>query len=272
MKWKLFFAALINLVWVSFPQNIIGCGPGIDPYDYYSSFISNNLANTKAYEPFYYTGYNFLYTEREPLSTTDALAAEWAAYCGKPVSETDALAFVTGFRYDDLKKLYNHIEKKQALTVSAEVKANSMSNYFIRSKDLEGLGYVMYAKQVEPYVLGSSNDWEAIKRDSVKMDRLMKNGRQLYNAAKTDFFKLRYAYQVIRLAHYSANYSAAIKAYDELLKGNNTSSVLQPMSLALKAGALWRTGKGMEAAYLFSKAFSESPVKRISNYISFDWA
>ncbi|MFT3979840.1 MAG: hypothetical protein QM687_05175 [Ferruginibacter sp.] len=272
MKWKLFFIALIDLAWISFPQNIIGCGPGIDPYDYYTSFISNNISDAKAYSPFYYSGSTFLYDEQEPVNTTDILAVEWAAYCGKPVTDADAKLFVTGFTYDELKKLYNHIEKKQPLAVSTAVKANSMSNYFISSKDLEGLGYVMYAKQVEPYVLGSYSDWEAIKRDSLKMDRLMKNGRQLYNAAKTDFFKLRYGYQVLRLAHYSGNYTEAVKAYDELVKSNSTQSVLQPMSLALKAGALLRTGKDMEAAYLFSKAFSASPAKRVSNYISFDWS
>lgn len=272
MKLKVFLVAFINLIWVSFPQNIIGCGPGIDPYDYYTSFISKAIVEAKAYSPFYYSGNTFLYEEQEPVDAADLLATEWAAYCGKPVSDTDAKTFVTKFGYDELKKLYNHIEKKQPLLVSAAVKANGMSRYFINSKNLEGLGYIMYAKQVEPYVLGNYYNWEAANRDSVKMDKLMKNGRQLYNAAKTEFFKLKYGYQIVRLAHYSNNYTAAVSAYDELLKNNTTQSILQPMSLALKAGALWHTGKDVEAAYLFSKAFSASQAKRVSNYISFDWA
>jgi hypothetical protein len=272
MKSKLFFAAFINLVWVSFPQNIIGCGPGIDPYDYYTSFLSNKLTAAKAFQPFYYTGASFLYSEQEPVSTTELLASEWAGYCGVPVTDKQAAAFVNTYKLPELKKLYSHIEKKQALVVPADMKANAMTSYFIRNKDLEGLGYIMYAKQAEPFVTGSYQDWEAITRDSLKMDKLMKNGRQLYAAAKTDFFRLRYAYQIIRLAHYSGNYPAAIKAYDEMVAANSTSSLLQPLSLALKAGALFHTDRRMEAAYLFSKAFSASPVKRISNYISFDWA
>src|SRR5690606_4239890 len=117
MKLKIFFAACISTAWISFPQNIIGCGPGIDPYDYYTSFISTHLAETKAYQPFYYTGYNFLYDEQEPVNTTEVLANEWAAYCGKPVTDKDALQFVTVFKHDELKKLYNHIDKKQPLSV-----------------------------------------------------------------------------------------------------------------------------------------------------------
>ncbi|RYY71141.1 MAG: hypothetical protein EOO13_04145 [Chitinophagaceae bacterium] len=272
MKWKLFFAACVNLVWVCFPQNIIGCGPGIDPYDYYTSFMSASLPEAKAYQPFYYTGYSFLYDTQEPVDAADILANEWAAYCGVPVTDKDALSFVTQYDREDLKKLYNHIEKKQALAVPSAVKVNSMTNYFIKSKDLEGLGYLMYAKQVEPFVMGDYNNWEAIHRDSLKMDKLMKNGRQLFNAAKTDFFKMKYGYQVMRLAHYSGNYTASIQAYDELVKGNNTQTILQPMSLSLKAGALFYTGNTMESAYLFSKAFSASPAKRVSNYLGFDWA
>ncbi|MBC7934099.1 MAG: hypothetical protein H7Y86_01890 [Rhizobacter sp.] len=272
MKLKIFSTAFISLVWISFPQNIIGCGPGIDPYDYYTSFMHPYLPETKAYQPFYYTGYSFLYEEQEPASPPEILANEWAGFCGMPVTDKDALNFVTKFTPDELKKLYSHIEKKQPLVATPGVKGNTMTGYFTRSKDLEGLGYIMYAKQVEPFVTGDYNNWEAISRDSVKMDKLIRNGKQLYNAAKNDFYKLKYGYQVLRLAHYSQNYNDAIKYYDELVGTNNTQSVLQPMSLALKAGALFHTGKQKEAAYLFSKAFSAGEAKRVSNYISFNWA
>ena len=164
MKLKIFFIALINVLWISVPQNIIGCGPGIDPYDYYTSFISVHLPETNTYEPFYYTGYNFLYDNQEPANPSAILANEWAAYCGKPVTDADASLFVTGFSYEELKKIYTHIEKKQALVVSPIVKRNTMTNYFIQQKDLEGLGYLMFAKQVEPYVTGDYNNWESYQQ------------------------------------------------------------------------------------------------------------
>ena len=272
MKLKLFLAAFVSLIWVSFPQNIIGCGPGIDPYDYYTSFIHPYLPDAKNYQPFYYTGYNFLYEEQEPVDPARVLANEWAAHCGMPVTDKDALAFVTQFSPEDLKKLYGHIDKKQPLSVSSAVKSNSMTSYFIRTKDLEGLGYVMYAKQVEPYVTGDYNNWDAIQRDSVKMDRLIKNGQQLYKAAKDDFYKIKYGYQVTRLAHYSGRYPEAVQFYDDLIAANKTATVLQPMSLSLKAGALYNMGRQKEAAYLFSRSFSAAGVKRVSNFISFNWA
>ncbi|MBK7305865.1 MAG: hypothetical protein IPI88_01800 [Chitinophagaceae bacterium] len=62
-----------------------------------------------------------------------------------------------------------------------------MTAYFIQSKDLEALGYILYAKQVEPYVTGGEGDWNAPARDSLKMAKLIKNGQQLYAVAKKIF-------------------------------------------------------------------------------------
>lgn len=272
MKLKIFLTACVSLFLISFPQNMIGCGPDVDPYDYYTSFFQAGVHGASAYKPFYYSGYVFLYDESEPVSSADELAKEWAAFCGSPVTEKDAKSFVMEFSVKDVRALYNNIEKKQTTKIPDSVQRNSMTAYFADKKDLEGLGYIIYAKQVEPFVAGDYNTWEPIQRDSVKMDKWLKNGQQLYNAAKDPFYKLKYGYQVLRLAHYSNRFEDAIKLYDTYVAGNNTNSVLQPMSLALKAGALFRSGNTKEAAYLFSNAFAAADVKKVSNYISFNWA
>lgn len=259
----------VNLFLIVFPYNIIGCGPEADPYDYYTSFFDNSISDVKGYKPFYYTGYSFLYDEKEPADQSEKVSNEWAAYCGIPNAK-DAYRFVNKLDRKDINNLYFNIEKNQSLKIPDSVKNNSMTSYFIKSKDLEGLGYILYAKQVEPFVGGSADDWEPIKRDSVKMVKLAKNGAQLYKAAKTDFFRLKYGYQVMRLYHYSNNFPEVLSFYEEI-KNNPTQSILQQLCLSLKAGALYHFNKKEEAAYLFSKAFASSPVKRISNYISFNW-
>jgi hypothetical protein len=273
MNWKIFTTACINIALVSFPQNMIGCGPEVDPYDYYTSFFHQNLPDAAGYESFYYTGINFLYNENEPGDVTDILADEWATYCGHHVTKSDAYKFVNKFNRDDLKNLYLHLEKQFPLSIQDSVLHNSMTNYFTTTKDLEGLGYILYAKQVEPFVV-ADDDWHSqdMKRYSPKITALIKGGQQLYTAAKKNIFKLKYAYQIIRLAHYSAHFTDAIKFYDEYVTGNKTKSVLQPLSLALKAGALLKTGNEKEAAYLFSKSFNSSLTKRVSNYLGFKWS
>ncbi|ULT44847.1 hypothetical protein KRR40_16920 [Niabella defluvii] len=262
MNWKTFttVCGIISAGLVSFPQNIIGCGGGIDPYDYYLSFFNQYAASQIQYKPFFYTNEQFLFDYEEPVSAAEVLVKEWVDFTGKTVSEKDANAFVMQFPAKDINTLYYHIEKTPA-TLPDSVSRNGMSQYFLKNKDLEALGYILYAKKVEPHATEIS-EWEPEKRDSIAMDRLLKNGLQLYAAAKTGLFKLKYAYQVVRLAHYNNRSSDAIKYYDEMVSGNTTPSVLQPMSLALKAGALFRTGKKYEAAYLFSKAFHQSQAKR----------
>lgn len=272
MNWKLFLTAFASALVVSFPQNIIGCGPDTDPYDYYTSFFHQGLSETKGYQPFYYTGYNFLYDEHDEVATSDLLATEWAGYCGVPVTDRDAKLFVTRFAWKDLNNLYYHLEKNQPLKIPDSVSRNSMTSYFRSSKDLEALGYIMYAKQVEPYVLGWNDNWEPLQRDSLKMAKLVKNGQQLYAVAKKDFIKTKFAYQVLRLAHYSGRYSDVISWYDEYAPNISNDNVLQPLCLALKAGALFRTGRQPEAAYLFSKCFNASQAKRVSNYLGFEWS
>ncbi len=272
MNWKAFITACISAAIVSFPQNIIGCGPQADPYDYYTSFFHQNLPDAKGYRPFYYVGYQFLYDADEPTEVPDVLADEWAAYCGASVKKADAKKLVNKFALKDLNNLYYHLEKNQPLKIPDSVKQNSMTDYFIQSKDFEALGYILHAKQVEPYVAGGEGDWSTPERDSLKMAKLIKNGQQLYAVAKKDFFKQKYAYQFLRLALYSGRYADVIIWYDEYAAKTTSNTVLQPLSLALKAGALFRNGKQKEAAYLFSKVFSATTAKRISNYLGFTWS
>jgi hypothetical protein len=272
MNWKAFTAVCISITIISFPQNIIGCGPDADPFDYYTSFFHQNLPDAKGYRPFYYVGYRSFYDDAEPTEVADVLAEEWAAYCGSSVKKLDAKKLVNKFAWKDLNNLYYNLEKNQPLKIPDTVKQNSMTAYFMQSKDLEALGYILYAKQVEPYVIGGESDWNAPERDSLKMAKLAKNGQQLYAVAKKDIFKLKYAYQFLRLGLYSGRNTDVINWYDEYAAKTTSSSVLQPLSLALKAGALFHNGQQKEAAYLFSKVFAASDAKRISNYLGFTWS
>ncbi|MFT3908855.1 MAG: hypothetical protein QM737_05475 [Ferruginibacter sp.] len=104
------------------------------------------------------------------------------------------------------------------------------------------------------------------------MDSLISSGQQLLAKTKNNFIKLKYGYQLVRLAHYSKRYDDAIKWYDTYIAGNKTQTVLQSMCMALKAGALYRLGERKEAALLFSKAFSANVIKRVSNYLGFVWS
>jgi len=271
MNWKRFLFAFANLFLLCFPYNIIGCGGEIDPYDYYISFFQNGVSKPGGYQQFYFTEYNFLYENEETVDVARATSEEWIGYTGQKISPDEAYDFVCKYRWDQLSNLYNHLEKNQPLQLPDSVLKNGMTVYFTNSKDLEALGYLMYAKRVEPNVTGEWTDWEPIQRDSISMAGLIKNGNQLYAAAKRDFIKSRYAYQVMRLAHYSRRYSDVLAWHENFLKIKGASPLMKDLCQGLKAGATMRLGKRTQAAYLFSQLFSKSALKRVSNYMSFAW-
>jgi hypothetical protein len=272
MNLKAFLTVSFSVVLLAFPYNIIGCAGGdADPYDYFVSFFHHDLSEEQGYKQFYYTNYEFLYDTKENQDVATLTAGEWTGYGNKTFDSKAAYDFVCKFAWKDLNNLYFNLEKNQPLKIPDSVKRNGMTNFFMTSKDLEALGYIMYAKQAEPHVTGDWSSWEPIQRDKVKMEKLMKSGQQLYKAAKKDFIKLRYAYQLLRLAHYSGRYTDCKKWYDEMVATNNTASILQDLSLSLKAGAMMRLGDKTKAAYIFSKLFSKNEFRRVNNYMSFDW-
>gem|GEM_PF-443580 len=273
---KLTSVIAIIIACTFFESLVQACADGDDPYDYYYSFFRNDMAGSPAYRPFYYTGWIKYYDEyyweedehREKLP--DYNIAEWLGYTGKGISESDAAGFIYKFGYNDLKSLYYHIEQAKPLKIPDSVAANSMTKWFLEKKDLEALGYLMYAKQCEPNAVQESS-WELPQRDAAHMDKMIKNGLQLHKAAKQDFFRWRYAYQVIRMAFYKEDYVRTHELYKELVGGNKAGNIMYYRCLGFEAGAYYRQGDYNRAAYLYSLVFDGSEELKRSVYISYDW-
>ena len=227
MLWKKFLIAFSISLMVAFPQNIIGCGGGIDPYDYYTTFFWNDQVDQRGYNPFYYTSFANWYVETDSFDMETVNTQAWRQYFSDKPASNDVQRFIYSFSYKDLSALYNNIEKNKIVALPDSIKKNGVADWFGTNKDLEALGYIMYAKQVEPNVTGNWDQWDPLKRDSVKMGGLIKNGLQLYKAAKKEEIKLRLAYQVMRLAHYSKRYDDCISFYDLYAKNNTSVTFFQ---------------------------------------------
>ena len=271
MNWTRFITACVISGLIALPYNIIGCAGGDpDPYDYFVSFFHKGLSDNKAFEPFYYTNYQFLYQSEEPVNTTEATSAEWAGYSEGKCSKKEAYKFITDFDTKAFEKLNEAIAN--GIKLPDSIKNNSLATYLLQQKDLPAIKYLSYAKRIEPNVTATWNSWEAPEKDSIRMSKLMEEGIRTWKASTNEFLRLRYAYQVVRLALYNNSPKDCIRLYDEMVAPNKTASILQDLSSGLKAGALFRTGKPQQAAYTYSKLFSKNDVKKIANYLSFDWS
>lgn len=262
MNWKRFsiFCASFLTFFLAESVYVFSCGGGEpDPYDYYTNFFNPNIASKKGFEPFYYTGLANYYGREEDETAINLRS--WHAFFGGKATEADIREFIYTYSRPQMAALYNHIEKGVALQAPDSVQQNTLTRWFIGSKDRETLGYLMYAKQCEPHT-GGGGGWEAPVRDTLTMIKLSRNGVQLYKACKNEQIRERYAFQAIRLAHYGRDYRQALRYYDSLAAPIRSGSLIYYKSLALKAGALMRTGAKAESAYIFSRVFEQAPSLR----------
>jgi hypothetical protein len=136
----------------------------------------------------------------------------------------------------------------------------------------EDLAYMVYAKRCEPLVAPPENfdPWDAKDwHDRPAMTAMLEEGRKLRQQATSPFIKDRYAFQVVRLAHYAGQYDRAVTLFDEYFPGSPRRDTVYYWSLALKAGALKRLGRVAESAYLFSLVFERCRSKRSEAYRGF---
>ncbi len=263
-------------------QTIVqACADGGNPYDYYPSFFDNRLAgkDNSDFLQFRYSAltgkfYESWYNEDSTLTTADTAdgnRAEWGAYTGGlPLADIDS--FVYAYPRTSLSALYYNLEKGTSAGSTETYEGNAMTAWFRRTKDLEALGYLMYAKQVEVAMNTTpKNYWDAPPPpDPAQVQKLLKGGGQLLAAAKNPFIKQRYAYQILRLQFKGQQYRQVLQQYDSLSAG--ATGNMATRMLGLKAGAHFRLGEKTKAAYLYSRVFDQGPEWRRTAYISYEWA
>jgi hypothetical protein len=246
-----------------------GCGPY--DYSFYGySFLNPNIIDLKAPTAAYFAGFKKLFDQikpKEQIQQTDNIAEWHARFCEIPrIKDLEFVIYKTSIT--QLRNLKTIMKKKNA-TLSGLLANNTFARHLQQNKCEEAVDYLIFAKKCEPHVLSSSG-WEPLKRDTVRMQFLIKEGLKDFKKTKSHYFKLRYAYQLVRLAHYKKDYAQALTLYDYLMpKIDHKSSIIEDWILGHKAGALMGLGRNVEASYLYSRIFRNTPSKRTSAYRSF---
>lgn len=161
--------------------------------------------------------------------------------------------------------------RSEAIPLPYGFEKNTFASYLADEKCEETSAYLVYAKRCEPHVAPSQNLWSRKEPNIEAMNVLMKVGVEQFLACKSHYLKRRYAYQVMRLAHYSGQYEEVLKWYDWMIPkiDRRKPSIIDGWILSLRAGALRRVGEGVEAAYLFSLIFADYPSIRTEAFRSF---
>lgn len=228
---------------------------------------------TNDYAP-YLMGYGVL-ANFTNLSTRDAEyddnIGEWRSiFCSIPDS-SDIEKLVYESSIDQLKELRAAAEKPKA-----DLYFSLMNNTFAQVLRTNGcvytIDYLIYAKLCEKALgfEGNMDNWGTQTRNTAEVYRLIGLGRKQFRSVDGMFLKLRYMYQMVRMAHYIKDYQAVLTIYDELYpKLDPYKSIMNYWILGHKAGALQALGKRAEAAYLFGVVFRYCPSKRKQAFLSF---
>ncbi len=217
----------------------------------------------------YLTGFTELYERygrQDSIQVEDNIREWWERCCTRPEPE-DIYALIYSSSLEELQFVGHAVADP-----SSDLKKyrnNSFARYLQRRECTEIINYLIFAKRCEDYVV-RPNPWEDRPRDVRAMRDLIREGRGQFKYLKSHYVRLRYAYQLVRLAHYAGDYERALELYDYCMpKTDNDPSIIEHWIVGHKAGALMALGRNVEATYLYAQVFQNCPSKRESAYRSF---
>lgn len=272
---KVILSGLLSGLLLCLPQTISSdCGSGYIPF-YGYNFINPEITELDSeLAPFFLNisqiHADYFKTQQE-IYQLDNITEWQERYCENGEVEDIRYVVYTASRYQ-LRDLRTAMDSENgSLDFLGPLMANnSWVKYMFKHNCRETVDYLIFAKTCEPHVVAPANAWGEIKRDVPTMDLLIDEAYQRFLRTESDYIKLRYAFQAIRLAHYSKQYERVLELVDYYLpKIDHDPSIVEYWILGHQAGALQALGQRPEAAYIYSRIFEKCPGKRESAYRSF---
>lgn len=201
----------------------------------------------------------------------DNLAEWYERYC-EQVELADLKKLIYGNTVGNLRDILRVMdnEDNSSSALSSTLRKNSFARHLVDYRCTEVLTYLIFAKRVEPYTSRRAANFKRPETDRVAMERLINDGLDMFKSTESHYIRLRYAYQLLRLAHYLKEYAYVIELYDYLMpKIEANPSILYDWVESHRAGALQALGDNPRSAYIYSRVFERCPSKRESAYLSF---
>lgn len=263
--------ALCLLLFAVLPLQIGKSDCGIKAPAHYSFVHLDLLAWQSDYAP-YLMGYqviNDIYVLQKRDPQYDDNIGEWRGrFCDIPDS-TDVEDLVYDATIDELTNLRDAASKRKR-DVFYQLHENTFAQVLKENGCLETIDYLIFAKTCEKYC-SKDQEWSEKPKDVAQMFFLISRGRKAFSNTVSPFLRLRYAYQMLRLAHYAKDPEAVLRIWEDVIPMvEKIRSIMNYWALGHKAGALKALGRRAEAAYLFAVVFRYCPSKRRQAFESFD--
>ncbi len=207
---------------------------------------------------------------------------DWVAHAeSKPaLAEVERLVYNSDLRFlAHARRFVTNAGDTLSDSLRQVLQANAWIQEWKARRQVSVLDYLLYAKACEPCVTEDAQEWtwsegkgnfERLRPDLLPvMDSLILVGLRRLQKEESEFLKLRYGYQLVRLAHYAGQYARCIGLYDSLVAPLGVRSPIALWALANKAGAQRALGMEAEAAHNFAVVFAHDEGRRFSCFQSF---
>lgn len=248
-KKLLLVAVMLTALW----GKSFACGWDEGDWYYYNLF-NQEIMSDERYRPFLLI-YGSRYYTNDTLRNGNI--EEWRQYLGLSYDETKYLVFKAS-RSD----LQNLSKGKRAVDENLSfVSADFMKN------QKQALLYLAYAKYLEPYmriIPGEDADfyWDLPEYEhnagDLDYEKVKTVLTKSWNAESDNELKLRYGYQLVRLAHYTRRYQEAVQLFEQYVESLKMHTEMYYYALAQKAGALRGMGETQRANRDFIRVFANS--------------
>lgn len=239
------------------------CGWYPEAETYRFSLFNPNLASRR-YEPFQFTSY-FLYDyeNRENRRIADQQNIdEWIRFTkfkGSPRAIDYVLNHVTPEEFAE----------KAATPASALFVTNPFLTHLQKTKNQEAIRYLQFAKKCEVVnTIANQNPWdESAKAPATEYQSLIAEGEGLYTTCTAAFLKLRYGFQLVRLARYLEDKELTRSFYQKYVEPYPSESIVAYW-------AMWHYAEVQENKtyqnYLLAKVFEHAHDKKVIAYTFFN--
>jgi hypothetical protein len=246
---------------------------GPTPFYGYTFLYPEIVNKNAAYAPFFIKWddyYDKVFFSADPQRRENI--EEWIGrYCSQPNPEhVEYVVYKASFsELGVLRASAADPQKRTLLPINME--GNSFAEMIAINSCVEVVDYLLFTRKCEPYVIATGDRWKLPRIDTSAMQELIQEGIGRFNDTRSHFVKLRYAYQIIRLAHYARKWQQTVDLYNKLIPkiDRKKPSIVFFWTLGHLAGALQKLGKYPEAAYRYSLIFRYCGSKRAQAYRSF---
>jgi len=251
---------IIYTLFALLAKQTIGCASGdwYEEMEYYSIFNQCNFLSDKSLSEYLYVGDAMYYYGCENGGSswyeTSENIEDWHMFFGEKYSLNEVNDCIFKTVLTDIALL----KRRKIDGVSKNVSSNKLVMDLAKGKHTEFLAYLEYAKQCEQYTGHRYYRWGGQQDESDMRLEMVTRGKKLYRETRSEVLRVRYAYQMIRLAHYAREFEYALEIYNAYAQNIDVAGQFKYYILDQMGGVYRGLGRYEDAIGNYIKVYTNS--------------